>query len=98
MLPGPDGAPQYRRTFFADYRAILNASKLDNPEHVNWHTLRHTAASLWLKAGIDVFTVSRRLGHGRAAFTMDVYGHLLEGQQGAAASALDHLLAPEGVA
>ena len=27
-----------------------------------------------------------------AAFTMDVYGHLLSGQQSAAAAALDHLI------
>lgn len=93
VLPGPDGAPQYRRIFYRDYTEIVKAARLENPEQVNWHTLRHTAASLWLKAGIDVFTVSRRLGHGRAAFTMDVYGHLIEGQQAAAASALDHLLA-----
>ena len=62
------------------------------PETINWHSLRHTAASLWLRAGIDVFTVSRRLGHGSASFTMDTYGHLLRGQQRAAAEALDHLI------
>ena len=50
-------------------------------------------ASLWLRAGVDVFTVSRRLGHGSASFTMDTYGHLLRGQQQVAAEALDHLLA-----
>lgn len=42
----------------------------------------------------DVFSVSRRLGHASAAFTMDVYGHLLRGQQHQAAEALDHLLVP----
>jgi len=37
-------------------------------------------------------TVSRRLGHGSASFTMDVYGHVLSGQQRTAAEALDHLI------
>ena len=37
-------------------------------------------------------TVSRRLGHTSTAFTMDVYGHLVAGQQDAAAEALDDLL------
>jgi integrase len=59
---------------------------------VNWHTLRHTAGSQWILHGADIFTVSRRLGHASASFTMDVYGHLLRGQQREAAKALDHLI------
>ncbi len=70
----------------------MTASGIEQPETVNWHSLRHTAASLWIKRGIDIFTVSRRLGHGKAGFTMDVYEHLLKGQQRAAAEALAHLL------
>ena len=56
-------------------------------------TLRHTVASQWIKQGADVFTVSRRLGHASAAFTMDVYAHLLKGQQTVAAEAMDALIA-----
>lgn len=93
VLAGPDGRPQYRRIFYRDFVKVAAQSGIESPETVNWHSLRHTAASLWLKAGVDVFTVSRRLGHGKASFTMDVYGHLLKGQQRAAAEALDHLLA-----
>ena len=91
MLPAAGGGPQYRRIFYRDYVAIVKAAGLDST--VTFHSLRHTAASLWIRAGVDIFTVSRRLGHSKTAFTMDVYAHLLEGQQAAAASALDHLLA-----
>jgi len=87
------GTPWFRRAFYRDYRRVLDRSGIDNPATVNWHTLRHTAASLWIRHGADVFTVSRRLGHASAAFTMDVYAHLLKGQQKVAAEALDHLLA-----
>jgi integrase len=59
---------------------------------VTWHSLRHSAASLWIRAGVDLLTVSRRLGHASAAFTMDSYGHLVAGQQAAAAAAMDHLI------
>jgi len=93
VFPGPDGRPQWQNVLLRGYRAILMASGIERPEEVNWHTLRHTAASLWIKAGVDVFTVSRRLGHASAAFTMDTYTHLLKGQQRQAAEALDHLLA-----
>jgi integrase len=43
------------------------------------HDLRHTAASVWLGAGADPKVVQRVLGHGTAAMTMDLYGHLVDG-------------------
>jgi len=92
VFPAPGGEPWNRHTFYDGYRRVLDRTDIVAPETINWHSLRHTAASLWLRAGIDVFTVSRRLGHGSASFTMDTYGHLLRGQQTAAAEALDHLL------
>ena len=42
------------------------------------HDLRHTAASLWLAAGADPKVVQRILGHGSAAMTLDLYGHLVD--------------------
>ncbi len=86
------GRYQHRRTFYGGFRRLLDASMIDAPGTVNFHSLRHTAASQWIKAGVDLLTVSRRLGHGSASFTMDVYGHVLSGQQRAAAEALDHLI------
>ena len=87
------GTPWLPRPFYRDFKKAVNQSSLIDPESVTWHTLRHTAASQWLLRDVDVFTVSRRLGHASAAFTMDVYGHLLKGQQTQAAEALDHLMA-----
>jgi len=43
------------------------------------HDLRHTAASVWLAAGADPKVVQRVLGHATAAMTMDLYGHLVDG-------------------
>ena len=81
VFPAADGRPQYRQSFYRGFRRIVGTAEIEATESVNWHSLRHTAASLWIKAGVDLFTVSRRLGHGSASFTMDVYGHLLSGQQ-----------------
>lgn len=39
------------------------------------HDLRHTAATLWLMAGVDVKTVSAWLGHSTAKLTLDTYSH-----------------------
>lgn len=92
VFPSQSGAPWNRHSFYTGFRRVLARAEIGAPETVNWHSIRHTAASLWLRADVDVFTVSRRLGHGSASFTMDTYGHLLRGQQQAAAEALDHLL------
>ena len=43
------------------------------------HDLRHTAASVWLPAGADPKVVQRVLGHATASMTMDLYGHLVDG-------------------
>src|SRR5690606_5029351 len=40
-----------------------------------------------------VLTVSRRLGHEHIRITLDLYGHLLPGQDEAAAAAMDRLTA-----
>ena len=42
------------------------------------HSLRHTHASTLIAAGLDVLTISRRLGHGSPAITLNVYGHLFK--------------------
>ena len=59
---------------------------------VSFHSLRHTHASVLLNAGVDVLTVSRRLGHRKASTTLDVYGHTIEGADKAATKKLEGLL------
>jgi integrase len=52
--------------------------------HVSLHSLRHTHASMLIKAGEDILTISRRLGHSNAAITLGVYGHLMSSRDRAA--------------
>ncbi|GAA1799378.1 site-specific integrase [Leucobacter iarius] len=40
------------------------------------HDLRHTAASIWLAAGITPYEVSRWMGHASVTTTDSIYGHL----------------------
>jgi integrase len=49
------------------------------------HSLRHTHASTLIASGLDVLTISRRLGHGSPAITLGVYGHLFKTDDRAAA-------------
>ena len=56
------------------------------------HGLRHSHASALIAAGVDVLTISRRLGHASPAFTLSIYGHLFENTDAAAARAIDAIL------
>jgi integrase len=52
---------------------------------VTLHSLRHTHASVLIRSGVDIITVSRRLGHGSPKVTLEVYGHLVVGADDRAA-------------
>jgi integrase len=41
-----------------------------------FHTFGHTHASALIGSGLDVLTVSGRLGHGSPAVTLTTYAHL----------------------
>ena len=69
-------------------------AKIDVPD-ISLHDLRHTHATLLLKAGVNVKVVSERLGHSNVAFTMNVYQHVLPGMQAAAADTFSLLLRNE---
>jgi integrase len=55
---------------------------------VTLHSLRHTNASMLIKGGVDIVTVSRRLGHASAKVTLEVYGHLITGADDQAAGVI----------
>ena len=57
-----------------------------------FHSLRHTQASMLINAGVDILTISPRLGHSKAAITLDTYGHLIGGADEAAAGAIEGVL------
>jgi integrase len=72
-----DGSPWHPSTFSA---AWIRARKTAGVT-VRFHELRHTHASLLLSSGAHPKALQERLGHSSAAFTMNVYAHLLPGVQ-----------------
>lgn len=59
------------------------------PANFKLHELRHTAASLAIRAGANVKVLQNMLGHRSAALTLDRYGHLYPDDLDAVAHAID---------
>jgi integrase len=72
-----------------EFQALLDAAGLSG---VTVHGLRHTSASLLLASNTPVNVVQQRLGHKDASTTLDVYAHVMPGQQREAARKLAALL------
>jgi integrase len=91
VFPSRVGTPQHRTDVGIDFRRICREAGLPA---IRFHDLRHTAASLMIAHGEDIFVISRRLGHSTVQITYDYYGHLLPGQQREAARKLNELVRP----
>ena len=61
-------------------------------EHVRFHDMRHTFATLSLKSGVDMRTVSETLGHFSAGFTLSTYVHSTPGMKQSAADAIGNTI------
>lgn len=57
------------------YRGWIRQNDLP---YIRFHDLRHTHASLLLYKGIDIKTISERLGHSNIGTTMNIYTHVMK--------------------
>lgn len=73
-------------TFSNEFLRAVKASKLPK---VTFHGLRHSYASISLRAGIPLKVVSEMLGHTTTAITADLYTHVLGNLKAEAADRLD---------
>jgi integrase len=89
VFPAPDGAYQSPRAFSTRWRYTVERLKLPA---VTWHSLRHSHASMLIDAGIDVVTISKRLGHAKPDITLRVYSHLFTQSDAKAAEAINAAL------
>ncbi|MDR3981811.1 MAG: site-specific integrase [Dysosmobacter sp.] len=62
-------------------------------EHLRFHDLRHTFATLALQNGVDIKTVSAMPGHYDAGFTLRTYTHTTRQKQDEAAQTMGNLMA-----
>jgi integrase len=62
------------------------------------YDLRHTHITHLLASGVPVHVVAKRVGHASAKMTLDVYGHVLAGQDGDAVAKLEAYYTGAGTA
>ncbi len=85
----PDGRAWHPDAISRAFARLVQRSALPR---IGLHDLRHTHATHLLAAGTNIRVTSERLGHASVAFTLDVYGHVLPGQQADAAAAVAALV------
>ena len=87
-----DGTPLDPLTLTKQWAAF--AQSIGLPE-VTLHALRHTHVSQLVEAGVDIATISQRLGHANAAITLSIYTHLFRKDTNKAADAINSALAKQ---
>jgi integrase len=88
VFPDWEGSPQWPDRFSARWSELSRELKLG----VSFHGLRHTHASQLIDAGVDVVTISKRLGHASPTITLSTYSHLYRKDDGKAADAINAAL------
>ncbi len=73
MFPSPKTGTMYDPDAFR--RIHDKILKAIGAEHIRFHDMRHLFATLSLKNGVDVKTLSGALGHYSAGFTLNTYTH-----------------------
>ena len=61
-------------------------------EHIRFHDLRHTSASVLIHKGINLKAVSQRLGHSSINITNDIYAHIFESDKVESAIAFNEII------
>jgi integrase len=63
-------------------RVLAPAAKRTGVSGVGLHALRHTCASLLIEERTSSLRLQRWMGHHAAAYTLEAYGHLIDGDLG----------------
>lgn len=84
-----NGLPMNTYTIGHWFPKFLSANNL---KKITFHQLRHTNATMLLKAGMDLKSVSKLLGHANVSTTGNIYAHALESANKTAAEKISDVL------
>ena len=84
-----NGKPMHPDSLTAWFKKFITKYNLPS---VSIHSLRHTNASLLISNGVNITTVSKRLGHATTATTTKIYAHAIQSADEAACNTLQNIL------
>ena len=76
-------------------KEIKRGAELAGLKKIRVHDLRHSHASLLISKGVDIATISNRLGHEKISTTLNTYSHMFESSAAGVADMLDDLYSGE---
>lgn len=79
LFPSVDNRWVPESTFYQAFTSGVKRARADGvlDKRPSTYSLRHTHASLMLDAGMDLWALSRHMGHASQAITDEVYAHLM---------------------
>lgn len=84
-----EGSPIHPQSFSQTFTRVIERAGL---RKIRLHDLRHTHATIAIKAGVPLKVISERLGHESPAFTLKQYAHVVPGMQAEAAEQIAALV------
>ena len=89
VFPGEGDGPLNPASFSTTFERLVARAGVPR---IRVHDLRHTYATIALRAGVHPAIVSERLGHSSIAVTIDLYSHAVPGLQSEAAGVVGDLI------
>jgi integrase len=80
VFPGRAGAASDQGSLRR--RVFVPAAERAGLTGVGFQTLRHTCASMLIESGLSPLRLQRWMGHHSPAFTLETYGHVIDGELG----------------
>ena len=87
-----NGLPLHPSTVTSSYNKFIRSCGLPD---TSIHSLRHTNATLMIASGVDIRTVSKRLGHAQTSTTANIYTHAIRTADELASDVIDDILTPK---
>jgi len=81
-IEGKPWAPNLLSTLWLNFARRIGVK-------VTFHALRHTHASQLIDQGVDIVTISKRLGHAKPDITLRTYAHMFRKDDSRAAAAIN---------
>jgi integrase len=89
VFPSTTGRPIFKRALRDAFNRLIKTAGV---KQIRFHDLRHTNATLLIANGVDIKTVSSRLGHSSIVITLDTYAKFMPEADQRAAGVMENIL------